>query len=266
LRNQFFRGLLEVPEMVLAPSSHVRDFFVNEGGRSDIEVLGHGLPIAPGRASHTGGPGPLRLACIGSLTPHKGVHTVVAALSGAMLKSCELRIIGEAHDPSYRQRIRFEGSKVPGLKLLFQGAYEPARLPEVLADVDFVIVPSVVPETFSLTAREALSCGIPIMVSSLGALPEAVEEGVNGFSFRSIGELTALLRRVDGDPSLRAALRRGAAQTTIPLFDDHIDALERQYAVAIARFGQHPGVRAARDRNVKKAQQGLSPLSEAPLS
>jgi glycosyltransferase involved in cell wall biosynthesis len=266
MRNRFFRDLLEVPEIVLAPSAHVRDFFANEGGRSDIEVLGHGLPTAPGRARHTARSGPLRLACIGSLTPHKGVHQVVAALSQAMLKSCELRIIGEAHDPSYRQRIRAEGAKVPGLKLLFQGAYEPPRLPDVLSDVDFVIVPSVVPETFSLTAREALSCGIPIMVSALGALPEAVLEGVNGFTFRSPDELAALLQRVDAELPLRAALRNGAARTTIPLFQTHVDALEQKYGDAIARFRRYPGVRAARDRSVRKAQQGLSLLSEAPLS
>ena len=51
------------------------------------------------------------------------------------------------------------------------GWVDPAAL---LRDVDGLVVPSVVPESFGLAAAEAMAAGVPCIVSDAGALPEVV--------------------------------------------------------------------------------------------
>jgi glycosyltransferase involved in cell wall biosynthesis len=51
----------------------------------------------------------------------------------------------------------------------------------LLAEVDIVIVPSIVAETYSIVAREAFANGIPVIASNIGALPEAIRPEENGW-------------------------------------------------------------------------------------
>ena len=70
-----------------------------------------------------------------------------------------------------------------------------------MADVDAVVVPSLVWETYSIVAREAMSLGIPVIASRIGALPEAIRDGENGLLFTpgSAQELAAILQMLDHD-------------------------------------------------------------------
>ena len=74
-----------------------------------------------------------------------------------------------------------------------------------------MIIPSLVWETFSIVAREAMACGVPVIASRLGALPEAVREGENGLLFTAgaSSELAELLQRLDTNRSELARLRDG---------------------------------------------------------
>jgi len=59
----------------------------------------------------------------------------------------------------------------------FLGAVD--NVPEVLAQLDLFILPSEY-ESFGLAALEAMSCGVPVIASRAGGLPEVIEHGVSG--------------------------------------------------------------------------------------
>jgi hypothetical protein len=61
------------------------------------------------------------------------------------------------------------------------------------------------PEPFGLVAIESLACGTPVLARHVGALPEIVRNGVDGFFGDDVGQLAFVVDRVDGLD--RAAIR-----------------------------------------------------------
>jgi N-acetyl-alpha-D-glucosaminyl L-malate synthase BshA len=65
-------------------------------------------------------------------------------------------------------------------QLLFLGKHQ--SVDELLACADLFLLPSK-NESFGLAALEALSCGVPVIASRMGGLPEVVTHGETGFLF-----------------------------------------------------------------------------------
>jgi N-acetyl-alpha-D-glucosaminyl L-malate synthase BshA len=65
-------------------------------------------------------------------------------------------------------------------QLLFLGKHQ--SVDELLACADLFLLPSK-NESFGLAALEALSCGVPVIASKMGGLPEVVTHGETGFLF-----------------------------------------------------------------------------------
>ena len=60
-------------------------------------------------------------------------------------------------------------------------------LPEYYAAADALVIPSY-SESFGLVALEAMSCGVPVIATRLGAFAERIEDGVDGFLVDPTGE------------------------------------------------------------------------------
>ncbi|MFI5003720.1 MAG: glycosyltransferase [Solirubrobacterales bacterium] len=224
LRTHLFNLAATHADALVCPSRFVADYYLRELGASHerIQVIPNGLVLAD-RTVARGARGareseqvdrphsePLHLASLGVATPHKGQHVVVEALRKARLPAARYTLFGALTQP-YTSDLRETADRSAGIELRTYGPYDPALLPGLLADVDAVIVPSLVWETFSIVAREALACGVPVIASRLGALPEAVREGENGLLFApgATSQLAELLQRLDVDRPALARLRDG---------------------------------------------------------
>src|SRR5690606_15493326 len=62
---------------------------------------------------------------------------------------------------------------------IFYGLIQNDKLPDFLAKLDIFVVPSRF-ESFGVAAVEAQACGLPVIVSNVGGLPEVVENNVTG--------------------------------------------------------------------------------------
>lgn len=256
LRALYFRRLLAAAERVISGSQYVASFFEQfASGLARVRVIPNGVPedevgpvsVAdrPRSAGRT-----LNLAYVGTVVPHKGPHVILEALRLAGLGPVTLAVLGPIPRREYTRELRERAAAVPGLKLWLYGPFRRNELPYLLSDIDCVIVPSLVPEAGPLVPREALARGIPVAVARLGALPETVAEGENGFTFdpNRPEELAAILKRLAQDANLLGHLRDGARGTPAVTVSGHAKAVRSVYREAVderARNGAAHGANAA---------------------
>lgn len=121
--------------------------------------------------------------CVGRLLPHKGTNYLIEAVT-----SVPLKVVGRPYDEGYHQELRrlAEGKPVEfitdasdeQLRALYCGALATV-FPSVYRDLHGNFTPH--SELFGLVPVESMACGTPVICSSIGSLPELVEDGVNGF-------------------------------------------------------------------------------------
>lgn len=257
LRARSFGDALRSADAVLAPSPYVAAAFAAErGDYGAIEIIENSVaPFGPILHEESVPGGPLRLASIGVTVKHKGFETVVEALRLSQIPRAVYTIHGVALPPLSHEMQR-AADNIPGLTLRLANGFVPGHLPALLADADAVVVPSVVPETYSIVAREAFALGIPVIASRIGALPEVIRQGENGWLFEpgDATDLAVLLRRLHDEPELLRRARAGIRSddvTTVEERTDQVESLLHSVCGAGSRPAGWPG--AAEDALMREA-------------
>ena len=89
------------------------------------------------------------------------------------------------------------------LPVEFTGRYTPAQLPEIIDQIDIMVLPSICNDTAPQTIFESYSRSVPIVASNIGGFPDFVKDGVNGRLFRTgdAGHLAEILDDIVNNPS-----------------------------------------------------------------
>jgi glycosyltransferase involved in cell wall biosynthesis len=112
----------------------------------------------------------------------------------------------------------------------FLGPLGGARKRRLLAVARCLLVPSLVAETGSLVAMEALAHGTPVIAFPNGALVDVVEHGVTGFLVRDTAEMARAIRdapRIDPEACRAAARARFSAEAMVHRYLDLYAVLAR---------------------------------------
>lgn len=243
LRYRRFASALSKSKTILAPSDFVATAFRANGLENlAISVLPLGIqPFEPTDSSHTF-PQSIHLGFVGPLIPAKGLDVLLEAMG--RIDDPRLRLLAFGRDDvdaAFTRRIVRRSGRDGRVRLM--GPFQPADRDRVYGDLDLVVIPSRVPESFSLVAREALNAGKPVLAASVGALPEVIQPGVNGDLFLPSDpqSLAEKLRLISENPE--ALHRMNVGRTAdIPSVEEHIDKLQSVYDAAAGRgrAGQAP--------------------------
>jgi glycosyltransferase involved in cell wall biosynthesis len=181
---------------------------------------------------------------LGRICPEKGFHI---ALDAAAEARTPLVIAGQVfpyreHEEYFAREIQV---RLDGRRCRFIGPVALARKRRLLAGARCLLVPSLVPETSSLVAMEALACGTPVIAFPSGALPDIVEHGRTGFVVRDTHEMALAIRAAgDIDPEVC----RSAARARFSA-----DRMAAQYLKLYERLTGHTGVKSAEASGIRVA-------------
>jgi N-acetyl-alpha-D-glucosaminyl L-malate synthase BshA len=129
--------------------------------------------------------------------------------------NARLVLVGEG--PERPRALERAGELGLGDDVLYLGRH--ASVEELLACADLFLLPSA-SESFGLAALEAMSCGVPVVASEAGGLPEVVQHGVSGYLLPvgDVGAMAAAGIRILSDDGLRKRLSEGARAAALERF------------------------------------------------
>jgi glycosyltransferase involved in cell wall biosynthesis len=207
LRNHHFQNMLGLVDRFVAPSLFLRQQY-DRWGLSEhmVEWIPNGVP--DDSQPHQSEPRQRRnrFGFFGNIAPHKGPLLALDALSRidpsydlSLTIHGGLQYQGDEFTHQFEQAVQREGDRVH-----YYGPYTRDTIGRLMADIDWVVVPSTWWENAPLTILEAFRHGRPVIASNIGGMAELVDDGVTGLLFRrnDAADLARVINEVTSDDGL----------------------------------------------------------------
>jgi len=158
--------------------------------------------------------GPVRLLFVGDMVPPKGVAELVTAVLRLRARGAAvtLELVGDGPlRAELAQRVAEAGEAE---SIHFLGTVARPAVADRIRAAHCLVLPSH-NEGTPVSVMEALTCGVPVVASRVGGIPDLVEDGADGLLVPpgDPDALAAALSRLADEPGLLARLERGAAAT-----------------------------------------------------
>jgi glycosyltransferase involved in cell wall biosynthesis len=217
------RGLYDRVDAFVAPSAFLRDRVV-EGGLPAARVRVLPNPVVAAAAPRAEPELPPYVLYASRLVAEKGVGTLLDA-AALLPPGVRVRVLGSGRvERQFRARVAAEGLPVDVL-----GAQPPDVVTRQLRGAAAAVLPALWWENCPMAVLEAGAQGVPVVASSVGGIPELVEDGGTGVLVPP-GDAPALAAAVTGlldHPEAAARMGRAAWARVRDRHDpaDHVRAL-----------------------------------------
>jgi glycosyltransferase involved in cell wall biosynthesis len=264
-RERFLKDHLQIADRFVSPSRFLLDRYVAWGlPESRFSVIENGLadtePASP-RPLPKGGRR-ARFGFFGQVTEFKGLHVLLDAIAripdAVWGEDASLAVFGgNLENQPEAFRTRFEALMArAGRRARFYGAYRSEELPRLMAQIDWVVMPSIWWENSPVVIQEAFHHRRPVICSDIGGMAEKVRHGVDGLHFR-VGSAEDLADRLSEAMTDGTLWRRLSAGCPEPLSATACAASHAAlYAEILEVRGGRGDAREARDVPATSDQPG----------
>jgi len=221
LRKHYIRSHFDYVDAFVSPSEFLRQRYIAWGIAPErICVIENGQddkqPLPPRLLQE--GENRNRIGYFGQINHFKGLEVLLRALQ-SMTRKERKHIVLEVHGANFEMQPEAFQQTIQALReplmkegcVQWIGAYQPHELPERMAGVDWVVVPSIWWENSPMVIQEAFLYGRPLLVSNIGGMAEKVRDGIDGLHV-AVGNAKAwasALLRAATDGALWEDLRNG---------------------------------------------------------
>ena len=152
---------------------------------------------------------------LGRVGDRKGVPDLLCALGSSELRGLDWRATiagdGDRGDADLERYRAMAAERHIGDRVSFPGWVDPGEVHRLLGDADVFVLPSH-SENLPVALLEAMSAGLPIVATAVGAIPEAARPGREAVinEAGNVGALTEALAALLRDACLRSTLGRAA--------------------------------------------------------
>jgi len=163
----------------------------------DIAVIPNGINIENYRDEldeHKRENSGKRILFVGRLDPVKGVQYLLKAMEIVceVLPDAKLILVGDGEE---REKLECLTNSL-GMRdrVQFVGRIPHEKIPDYLYQADIFVLPSL-SEGLAIVILEAMACGLPIVATRVGGVPDIIEDGVNGYMVES-GDFQEMAKKI----------------------------------------------------------------------
>lgn len=225
-KMRLFTALSQASQ-VLGVSRYFTELYRQCGVNNAIAVP-NGVSALKGVEKRAAHKGRIRLGHVGGGSAHKGYDLLRSTITAGGYRDFE--VIAIDHEMSMGQeRKEIWGST----SVTISGPVAQEQVAGLYARMDVLVAPSLWPESFGLVTREALTCGAWVIASSLGALGEDIEEGINGFlvDVQKPNALASILDNIYANPD--RFRKPPKIRKRLRMVEDQVDDVAKLYHVII---------------------------------
>lgn len=217
---------------VFCDGPHLVDQIVRGAGVPPARVASNWMGVDTARFTDGGrarrsSDGRLRVVTVARLDECKGHRFALEAIRAVLDQGVDIdyTLVGEG---SHRAVIEAEIERL-GLadRVTLLGTRGERDVLDILQTADAFVLPSVgLGEACGVAAMEAMSCGLPVVCSRIGAMPVVVDDGSAGMLVNQadVAELTTAFIVLATNPALRHQLGARARSRAVAEFDVHATA------------------------------------------
>ena len=145
----------------------------------------------------------------------KGAQVIERAIAALPLEDQRVVLLSVGERRNERRRV------AAGREVWNLGLVQPTEMRRIYCAADIGVVPSVAEETAPLAALEMMACGLPVIASRVGGLPELIEDGITGRLVdppNAVDSWVEVVAELLCDPETRSKMSQAARTSVLKRF------------------------------------------------
>ncbi|UCD52823.1 MAG: glycosyltransferase [Phycisphaerales bacterium] len=162
---------------------------------------------------------------IGGLVQSKGIDELAAACECLLKRYEHFQLVCVGDGPAGERLVRLRVGVGREDAVCLAGRVHPEEIPAFLQAADFLVLPSH-SEGMPQAVVEAMNCGLAVVATKVGGVPEAVVDGQTGLlvEARNVNQLGEAMERMITDEAFRLAAGREGYERARKVFDPEENA------------------------------------------